>query len=252
MDFLQISKSYYSPGLLEEACEENLRKLELDPNNHIARYSLALALAQLGKYDESLKHYDILINQNPTPEYWNNYGKTLYSAGKYEKAIEAFNNVINSNCKWPDTYCYLARCYKAIGEITYAETYLKLAISLHPRYKEALNELGEVLELQGRIDEAIKEYKKVIALFFAEYQTNDIEAFSYDISVLLDNPELVEELIKQLKKLLERYPGYADAYYKLGQALEAKGLHTEAKLAYRKALEINPRYETARKMFWKK
>ena len=36
------------------------------------------------------------------------------------------------------------------------------------------------------------------------------------------------------------------------QALEAKGLKNEAMLAFRRALEINPRYEIARKCFWKR
>jgi cytochrome c-type biogenesis protein CcmH/NrfG len=71
------------------------------------------------------------------------------------------------------------------------------------------------------------------------------------MSVLFDNEELTEELIRQLRRHVQKFPGYADGYYKLGQALEAKGLKNEAMMAFRKALEINPSYETARKCFWK-
>ena len=67
-----------------------------------------------------------------------------------------------------------------------------------------------------------------------------------------DNYDLVDELIRQLRQHIQKYPGFADGYYKLGQALEAKGLRNEAMMAFRKALEINPSYEIARKSFWKR
>jgi hypothetical protein len=42
------------------------------------------------------------------------------------------------------------------------------------------------------------------------------------MSVLFDNQDLIEESIRQLRGFVQKYPGFADAYYKLGQAFEAK------------------------------
>ncbi len=242
--------SYYSQGLLEELCQENKARLEKEPRNHMLRCSLANALTKLGNFDEAIKHYERCIKENPSAEYWNYLGKTLLNAGKYEKAVEAFEEVVERK-RWPDAYFHQALAKRSLGELEQANELLENAIEINPKYREALNERAHILEALNQKDEALKEYKKVIALFFAEYQAHEAETYNYEMSVLFDSPDLVEELIRQLKRHVQKFPGYADGYYKLGQALEAKGLKSEAMMAFRQALEINPSYETARKCFWK-
>jgi tetratricopeptide (TPR) repeat protein len=245
------SKSYYSEGLLEEFISETRKKLENSPENHHLRCSLANALAKNGQLEQAVKEYKTCIEQEPASEYLNYMGKALLNSGRYEEAIESFKKVIGQ-CNWPDAYFNLALAYRSLGELDFACGMLEKALEINPRYREALNERAHILEALGKIEESLKDYKKVIALFFAEYQAHEAEVYNYEMSVLFDNPELVEELIRQLRKHVQKFPGFADGYYKLGQALEAKGLKTEAMLMFRKALEINPSYETARKCFWKR
>ncbi|MBU1108794.1 MAG: tetratricopeptide repeat protein [Candidatus Riflebacteria bacterium] len=247
----ETKSSYYSDGLLEEAVQENRKKLEQEPDNHMLRCSLANGLAQLGQFGEAIKHYKKCIETSPSAEYWNNYGKVLLNAGQYQDAIEAFAQVISKH-NWPDAHFYKALAYRSLNQLDKADEQLLEAIKINPKYREALNERAHILEALGRIEESLIEYKKIIALFFAEYQANEAEMYSYETAVLLDNDELVEELIRQLRRYIQKFPGFADGYYKLGQALEAKGLKNEAMMAFRRALEINPSYETARKCFWKK
>ncbi len=247
----EVPRSYYSEGLLEEAVQENQKKLELEPENHMLRCSLANGLNRLGRFEEAINHYRQCISQHPSSEYFNNLGKALLNAGRYQESIESFSSVINEK-RWPDAYYNIAQAHRSLGQLEKANEYLIEAVKINPKYREALNERAHILEALERKDEALTEYKKVIALFFAEYQASEAEVYNYEMSVLLDNPELVEELIRQLKRYIQKFPGFADGYYKLGQALEAKGLRNEAMLAFRKALEINPSYETARKCFWKR
>jgi tetratricopeptide (TPR) repeat protein len=251
MEPLVQTKSYYSEGLLEEFISETRKKLEQEPQNHHLRCSLANALAKNGSLDKAVEEYQTCIKQSCSPEYVNNLGKALLNSGKYEEAIEAFNKV-TSLCNWPDAYFNLALAYRSKNDLASACKMLEKAIKINPRYREALNERAHILESLDRKDEALKDYKKVIALFFAEYQAHEAEVYNYEMSVLFDNKELVEELIRQLRKYIQKFPGFADGYYKLGQALEAKGMKSEAMLMFRKALEINPSYETARKCFWKR
>lgn len=252
MTELKQPQSYYSEGLLEEICEENRKKLETDPDNHMLRCNFANALAQLGRHEEAIKQYRICISSNSSPEYLNNLGKALLNAGLYEDAISTFEEVVKKNLRWPDTFFNLGCAYRGKGDLLKADELLREAISMNHRYREALNERAQILEALDRKDEALYEYKKVIALFFAEYQLQDVDAYNYDLSVLFDNQDLIEESIRQLRRFIQKNPGFADAYYKLGLAFEAKGLKNEAMMAFRKALEINPRYETARKSFWKR
>lgn len=247
----EVQRSYYSEGLLEEAVQENRKKLELDPDNHMLRCSLANGLTRLGQFEEAIEQFKKCIEKNATSEYYNNLGKALLNAGRYQEAVEAFAEVIR-NKRWPDAYYNQAQAYRSLGLLEKANEQLVEAIKINPKYREALNERAHILEALGRQEEALIEYKKVIALFFAEYQANEAEVYNYEMSVLLDNAELVEESIRQLRHYIQKFPGFADGYYKLGQALDAKGLKNEAMLAFRKALEINPSYETARKCFWKR
>ena len=247
----ETKSSYYSDGLLEEAVQENRRKLEQEPENHLLRCSLANGLLRLGLFGEAIEHYKKCIETSASAEYWNNLGKALLNAGQYQEAIEAFAQVI-SRQNWPDAHFYMGLAYRSLNQLDKANEQLLEAIRINPKYREALNERAHILEALNRTEEAMNEYKKIIALFFAEYQANEAEMYSYETSVLLDNDELVEELIRQLRRYIQKFPGFADGYYKLGQALEAKGLKNEAMMAFRRALEINPSYETARKCFWKR
>lgn len=244
-------RSYYSEGLIEEAVQENQRKLAGEPGNHLLRCSLANGLVRLGRFEEAIEHYQKCIELSPSSEYWNNLGKALLNAGRYQEAVDAFARVIEKH-RWPDAFFHQAQAYRSLGVLEKANDQLCEAVKINPKYREALNERAHILEALNRKDEALNEYKKVIALFFAEYQAQDAEDYCYETSVLLDNSDLVEELIRQLRRYIQKYPGFADGYYKLGQALEAKGLKNEAMMAFRKALEINPSYETARKCFWKR
>lgn len=243
--------SYYSEGLLEEAIEQNIKKLQAEPDNHILRCSLAKTLMQKGSIIQAIEEFEKCIELNPSAEYYNNLGKALNNSGSYQRAIDAFEEVKKLR-RWPDAFFHQAVAYRSLGKLDKADILLKEALKINPRYREALNERALILEALGKKDEALLEYKKVIALFFSEYQAQESEMYSYDTSVLLDNVELVEELIRQLRRHVGRFPGYADGYYKLGQALEARGMESEAMMAFRRALEINPHYETARKCFWKK
>lgn len=245
-------RSYFSPGLLDESIEENRKKLAADTGNRVLRHSLAVSLMRAGRVEDALAEYKLCVEQEPSPEYLMNYGKCLLNAGQYEDAVSTIQRVIQANLRWPDAYFHLGRAYRGLGDLAKSAELLREAVSLHPKYREAINELAQILEELGRTEEALLEYKKVIALFFGEYQFEDAEAYDYELSVLFDSPELVEESIRQLRQFVQKFPGYADGYYKLGQALEAKGLSNEAMLAFRRALEINPRYESARRRFWKR
>ncbi|MBF0408853.1 MAG: tetratricopeptide repeat protein [Candidatus Riflebacteria bacterium] len=247
-----FSQSYYSNGLLEELCEENQKKLLADPKNTTLRCNLAKAYSRLGRFDDAIVEFKTCIDIDPRPEYYNELGKTYLNAGRYEEATATFEIVLEKNARWPDTFLHYALTRRSTGDLEKADQLLQQALVLNPRYREALNQRAEILEALGKKDEALHEYKKVIALFFSEYQFNETEDYKYDLSVLFDNPEFVDEAIRRLKNFVQKNPAFADAHYKLGLALQAKGEKTEAMICFRRALEINPQFEIARKCFWNK
>jgi superkiller protein 3 len=98
----------------------------------------------------------------------------------------------------------------------------------------AYNGLGAILQSRGRIDEAIAQYQKAIAIDprYAEARFN--------LALALYARERVDEAIAQLQQAVEIQPDFAEAQGGLGAALVRRGRLDEAIAHYRKALEIDP------------
>ena len=89
----------------------------------------------LGRYKESIKYYNILIEKNP--EYAESYfGRALSNRGieEYGKAINDFNKVL---MKGPSEYAYvgIGDLYVLIGEKGKAKTILDRGVQEFPNSK---------------------------------------------------------------------------------------------------------------------
>jgi tetratricopeptide (TPR) repeat protein len=124
---------------------------------------------------------------------------------------------------------------------------LEAAIELYQRSietcptAEAHTFLGWTYSFQGKLDEAIEECKKAIAIdpeFGNPY--NDIGAY------LIEKSQH-EEAIPWLKKAAgaKRYENCHFAHYNLGRAYIALELLNKARLEFERALKLQPDYEVA-------
>ncbi len=87
----------YSMQRYNEAIEAYDRAISLDPRFADAWFGRGEALSGLGDkyYEKALKDYDKAIKLNPNLVYaWHGKGCMLGNLGRYEEAIEAFNNAI--------------------------------------------------------------------------------------------------------------------------------------------------------------
>lgn len=126
------------------------------------------------------------------------------------------------------------------GELELAASLYKRSIQIHPT-AEAYTFLGWTHRFQGKLDAAIAECKKAIALdpeFGNPY--NDIGAY-------LIEKNKHEEAIPWLQKAIasERYDTYHYPWYNLGRVYVAKEMFNKARECFRKALEIEPKYQLA-------
>ena len=127
------------------------------------------------------------------------------------------------------------------GELEGAIELYQRSIATYPT-AEAHTFLGWAYSFQGRLDDAIEECKKAIAIdpsFGNPY--NDIGAYLIEKS----QPDAaIPWLLKALKA--KRYDNYHFVHYNLGRAYVAKELFTRAREAFEAALVIRPDYEMAR------
>ena len=142
---------------------------------------------------------------------------------------------------------YLEKAYKfqMEGKLEEAVEYYQLSLDLYPT-PEAYTYLGWTYSFMGKLDEAIEECKKAIDLD-PDYGNpyNDIGSY------LIQKGEY-DEAITWLDLAINsnRYESYHYAHLNLGRAFELKGLWFEALAEYKTAMEIEPKYELAKKLYY--
>ena len=115
------------------------------------------------------------------------------------------------------------------------------SLALHPT-AEAHTFLGWTYHFQGKIDEAIAECKRAIAVdpdFGNPY--NDIGAYLIDLGRHDDAIPWLEQAIAAKRYEPRHFP-----YFNLGRVYLAKGMITRARELFQKSLDIEPRYTLAR------
>jgi tetratricopeptide (TPR) repeat protein len=126
-----IGDEYFKEGNYEDALK--VFKRDLDDENFV--FGAATVSRLLGRYKESIKYYNILIEKNP--EYAESYfGRALSNRGieEYGKAINDFNKVL---MKGPSEYAYvgIGDLYILIGEKGKAKTILDRGVQEFPNSK---------------------------------------------------------------------------------------------------------------------
>ena len=99
--------------------------------------------------------------------------------------------------------------------------------------------MAVTLEKQGKLEEALKAYKKAIAI------KPDYADAHYNMATTLEKQGKLEEAVISYNKAISIKPDYADAYFNMASTLEAQGKLEEAIDAYKKTLDIKPDYSAA-------
>jgi PKD repeat protein len=167
--------------------------------NATDKYNNGVALYSQGKYDEAIIAFDETIKLDPTnATAWNSKGLALSSQGKYDEAIIAFDEAIKIDPKysWPwNNKGWILYSQGKYGEAIVA---FDEAIKLDPTNAMAWNNKGLALYSQGKYDEAI---------------------IAFDEAIKLD-------------------PKYSWPWYNKGNALNSQGKYNEALSAWAKAIEL--------------
>lgn len=157
------------------------------------------ALYKQGKYDEAIQAYDEAIRLNPQAlTAWNGKGRTLQTLHKYDEAINSYDKAISLDPKNYYAWINKGGSFYDWGKYQDALVYYEKAIELDPSNAWAWNAKGAALVNLGKYDEA---------------------NIAYDQAVKLD-------------------PKYALAWNNKGNALKKLGRTTEADAAFAKAKEL--------------
>lgn len=128
----------------------------------------------------------------------------------------------------------------AQGEPAEAEVVLARARAQSPDDEDVHYNLGIALARQGKVDEAIREYREALRLF-PEY----VEAHN-NLGNLYLRLGRLDEAAGHLKEAIRILPDYASAWNNLGSVLQRQDLKEEACRHFEKAVALKPDYWEAR------
>jgi tetratricopeptide (TPR) repeat protein len=107
-------------------------------------------------------------------------------------------------------------------------------VSKSPNKARPHNNLGLILQLRGRIPEAVEHYHKAL-----EIKPNFAEAHN-NFALALKEQNKLDEAAEHLRDAFRLRPNYPEAHYNLASVLKAQGQLDEAINSYRRAIQLNP------------
>ena len=110
----------------------------------------AIALNEIGQYEEAISWYDKEISKNPSdPTPWFNKGNALDSLGKYAQAIYCFDVVLEILPNDTSALCKKAKILSKLGRLEVAISLFNKVIAIDPTHVEALKNRRIVLDKFG-------------------------------------------------------------------------------------------------------
>jgi Tfp pilus assembly protein PilF len=142
--------------------------LAVTDRNFIAQDNLGGALLLLGKPDEAYAHFQAAAQINPLdPMSHSNLGTYLQERGHFAEAIGQHNRAISLTSDaglLAATYANLGAAYRKLEEDEKARASFDQALRLNPNQSNAYLGLGQLLEKQNRLDDAINSYSRSVEL----------------------------------------------------------------------------------------
>ncbi len=162
------------PDLMRKGIEMERRALALDPTLAEAHMWLGSGLLNLGQIDEAIAEIKEAIRLEPeNGQAYQALGRALWvGKGDFDNAIPPFRRAIALNPEAGYSYLQLALLLAWDGKYEEAETVSRRAVELQDQYISgnaglqvvgANARLGYVYYLQGRYDDAIREYERGLA-----------------------------------------------------------------------------------------
>jgi Flp pilus assembly protein TadD len=167
--------------------------------------------------------------------------KALLDRGQHAEAEAYFREVLRI---WPDHASSLNNLGNAVwwqDRLDEAEVYYRRARALTPNAFAILNNLGNVFREKGRLDLAVRRYRRAVKL-----KPDSPEALM-NLGITLSDLGEFDEALTCLQESLRLQPDSPDCHVNLGMTFSRQGRRDEALLSYEQALRMRPDFPEARR-----
>ena len=250
------------------------RSVRLAPDDFDALNSLGVNYQATGNQTDALASFSAAVSINPLcAEAHSNLGMTLQSLGRSQEAVASCQEAITIKPDYAEGYNNLAIAQLSLGRFSEALEYASRAVELRPNYVDALTNLALLLHQTHKHLEAIEklieisalrpldgklltqygdalhgagQYEEAIVKYYESIDQNHLPHLNYyNISICLQALKRFREAKETALKSIEIDPTFADGFNKLGNIYRLTGRSTDAVEAYRRAVELNPKFTVA-------
>ena len=166
--------------VLSEAESNYDQLLEEDPDDWQLRKEYAILLAARKKDQAASSQYEKIANLLPhRPEMWYRLGTSCQRQSDWGKAQESFGKAILIKPDFYQAYFSLAMCQMEQKAWSEAGKSFGKAVKFKPDYVTAWIKWGQLLEDQGKMDEAINKYELALDQVADSLAANKILASRY-------------------------------------------------------------------------
>lgn len=218
-----------------KGAEDSLRRyIDVHPDSADALFMLGFVLNRLNQPAESLKVYTQAAKlARPTGDDLKIVALDYVLVNDYADAIKWLEEAVKRDPKNEDAWYYLGRAYYTKARMGEARKAFEMVLTLNPRSIRAENNLGLILENEGKVAEALSAYRTAIT--WQENSPHPSEQPYVNLGNLLMEQGQVKEAIMPLEKAVAIAPNEAYchmilgmAYRQLGQLENAQGKREKA------------------------
>ena len=244
---LENAIAHYNNGHVQEVVQLSNQILKISPQNPDALNLLGIAAFQMGQLDTATRLIQQAVRNAPDrPSFLNNLGNVLMEQNRIDEALEIYYRVLEINPQLAEVRHNIGCLLQEQGKLKEAIEFYQSAIDINPEYVEAYINLGSLVQEEGRYHDAVEIYNRALEI------NPNVPEIHNNIGIILQIQGIVTQNSQYIKKAIDYHQRaltinsqYPAGESNLGLALQKQGNMEGAISCYKRALQIDPKFQDA-------
>ncbi len=205
-------------------------------------YNLGFTFRQMGKYDEAIDCFEEVVEKNPRDVLaFNHLGAIHAIQGNHQKAISSYLSGLKIDPNHPVLQFNIARSYTQMGDVKKALSAYEGALRAKPGWLDAIEEYSDLLMKSNKIKEADDVVSGALKI-----NPNDVKMRT-KMGNIYNRQSIFDSAEKEFKKALSGDEKFKPALTGLAHSQEKQGKNDDAVKTIKRAAELSPDDEAVMK-----